>query len=95
MDINIGILFGFLAMLGYGLSNAIAKVPAKKLGPRNTIFFRGVFISLILLSVFLLFSQQAFLSPIYLIVAFIISLVAYVGFNILEARKIKTYEMIL
>jgi drug/metabolite transporter (DMT)-like permease len=82
MDINLGILFGLFAMLGYGLSNGIAKVPTKKIGPRNTIFLRGIFISLILLSVFFLFSQQVYLSTTYILIAFSISAIAYIGFNI-------------
>ena len=82
MEINIGIIFGLLAMLGYGMSNAIAKVPARNLGTRNAIFFRGVFISLFLLTVFLLFSREAVLSITYVLIGFIISLIAYVGFSI-------------
>ncbi len=49
MDLEVGILFGLLSMLGLGLSSAIATVPIRQLGPRRAIFYRNVFTSLLLL----------------------------------------------
>ncbi|MBI5390706.1 DMT family transporter [Candidatus Woesearchaeota archaeon] len=45
------LFFGLIAMLGYGLSNAMAQVPSKELGADRTLFYRGV---VILCSFFLL-----------------------------------------
>ena len=81
MDMPLGIIFGLLAMFGYGLSNAMAKVPAKNLGSRKAIFFRGIFVSLLLLIILLFFSRETFFSPTYILIGFIISLIAYIGFN--------------
>jgi len=81
MDVPLELVFGLLAMLGYGLSNAMAKVPARKLGSRNAIFLRGIFVSLLLLIILLSFSRETSFSPTYILIGFIISVVAYLGFN--------------
>jgi len=53
--ITLGIIFGVIAMLGFGLCNGISQVPVKKIGSTKTVFFRGILISgmyLIVLAVF-------------------------------------------
>lgn len=49
MNVYTAIFFGLLSMLGFGFSNAFSKPLAKKYGPANVIFLRGIIISLILL----------------------------------------------
>ncbi len=77
MDASLGIVFGLLAMLGYGLSNAFSQIPAKKIGPKRTIFFRGVFISAILLPVLLFYLPTTNFSFAYIPVAFAVSFIGY------------------
>ena len=50
-EVTLGIILGIVSMLGYGLSNAISKVPAKRLGPIKTTFFRGFFLTILLLGI--------------------------------------------
>ncbi|HZX44879.1 MAG TPA: EamA family transporter [Candidatus Nanoarchaeia archaeon] len=76
MNPFLGILFGLLSMLGYGLSNAIAKVPSGKIGSVRTVFYRNIFVSLFLF-IILLFTDFT-LSPLYIILALIISLIGYI-----------------
>ena len=73
-----GILFGIIAMLGYGLSNAISQVPSKLIGARKTAFYRNVFISILLFAVLLAFPQDITLSLKYIIITLLISLMGYI-----------------
>ncbi len=49
MSVYAAIFFGLLSMFGFGFSNAFSKPLAKKYGPANVIFLRGIVICLILL----------------------------------------------
>jgi len=42
MGISQGILFGLLAMIGFGMSNALSRFPAQKLGALRTMLYRGI-----------------------------------------------------
>lgn len=42
MDISQGVLFGLLAMIGFGMSNALSRIPSQNLGGIKTIFYRGI-----------------------------------------------------
>jgi len=77
MGISLGIIFGFLSMLGYGLANAITKVPATKLGSRKAIFFRGIVVSAILLIILIFYLPEINFSPAYIIIALGISVLGY------------------
>ncbi|MBI4020267.1 MAG: DMT family transporter [Candidatus Aenigmarchaeota archaeon] len=76
---SLGILFGLIAMVGYGLDHAIMKVPLKSLGVRKTIFFRNIFLSALLFAVLALFWQDAVFSQYYLLIAVGIALIGYIG----------------
>lgn len=78
METYWGILFGFVAMLGFGLGNAIAKVPIQKIGSEKTIFYRNIIVSILLLVALLLFGQSAVFSTKYILIAFFIAIVGYV-----------------
>ncbi|HBG82046.1 TPA: hypothetical protein DDW69_04410 [candidate division CPR2 bacterium] len=74
MNTALGILFGLMSMLSYGLSNAISKVPAKKDGSQKLLFYRNVFISILLLLVFLLSNHEnIFLDPQTIITTILVS----------------------
>ncbi|MBI2548667.1 DMT family transporter [Candidatus Woesearchaeota archaeon] len=47
MDVSGAVLFGIIAMVAYGLGDAIAKKPIQQIGVQQTIFVRGMVISLI------------------------------------------------
>ncbi len=80
MDLPLGIIFGLIAMLAYGLSGAIAKVPIKKLGAIRTIFFRNLFTSTMLLFIVLFFIETSTFSLTYILIAFVISFIGYIPF---------------
>jgi transporter family protein len=78
MEVSIGILFGIIAMFGFGFSNAISQVPSKEIGSRKTIFFRNIFVSILLLILLLFFLDETNFSIKYIFIAFVISLVGYI-----------------
>ncbi|TAK95878.1 DMT family transporter [Patescibacteria group bacterium] len=42
MEISQGVIFGLLAMIGFGMNSALSRVPAQKIGALKTMFYRGV-----------------------------------------------------
>ncbi len=80
MDASFGILFGFIAMLGYGLNAFFLKAPIARIGPTKAIFFRTFFVTLILLMVFLYFISETTFSLYYILIASIISIIGYFPF---------------
>lgn len=72
------IIFGIVAMFGFGLSNAISQVPSKEIGSRKTIFFRNIFVSILLLLILLFFLKESSFSIKYILIAFGISLIGYI-----------------
>lgn len=72
-----GIFFAVIAMLGYGLGNALAKVPVQKIGSERTIFYRNVMVSILLFVIFLFFSHSATFSVKYILIAFLIAVIGY------------------
>lgn len=42
-----GIILGLLTMLGFGMSNALSRIPAQKIGGLRTIFYRGLGLSIV------------------------------------------------
>ncbi|MCC7569872.1 DMT family transporter [Candidatus Micrarchaeota archaeon] len=86
---DLGILFGIIAMFGYGLSNAMSQPPSKKLGAEKTIFFRNVFISAFLLILVLFFIRESIFSIEYIIIALGISLIGFIPLlTFLKALKV-------
>ena len=79
MDLPLGIVFGLLAMLGYGLSTAVAQVPLKSTEILRVVFFRGIFSSSMLFLGVLLFWGEYVFSPVYVLLALAISFVGYAG----------------
>lgn len=80
MDISPGIIFGLLAMAGYGLASAIAQAPVKKIGAVRTIFFRNAMITLMIAPILLFDASENVLSWNYVAIALAISAVCYVPF---------------
>ena len=78
MGVEVSILFGIVAMIGLGLSNSISKIPSKEEGAVKTVFFRGIFINLILFLILLIFVNDSLFSFKYMVLAFVISLIGYV-----------------
>jgi drug/metabolite transporter (DMT)-like permease len=78
MGISLGIMFGLISMLGYGLASAISKVPVQKIGGRKTIFFGNILVSLILLAVLLFFLPEINLSINHILIALGIGIIGYV-----------------
>ena len=76
MSISLGIIFGLIAMFGYGLSNAIVQVPVREIGSRKALFYRNIGISILFLPMLFIFSVK--LSPLYILIAFAIALLGYI-----------------
>ena len=92
MAFSTGVLLAFIAMLGFGLGNALSQVPVRKIGSLNTIFFRNAFSSVLLLGVLLVFPNQGVFSIEYALIALGISLIGiiplYTFFKALEKGKV-------
>lgn len=78
METSIAIFFGFIAMLGFGLGNALAKIPIQKIGSEKTIFYRNVIVSILLFITLLLFGQAAVFSTKYILIALLIAALGYI-----------------
>ena len=78
MDAALGVIFGILSMLGYGLSNAISQVPAKKVGVTRTVFYRNLLIAPIIFIVLLFFLSSTTVSLTYILIAAGISIIGYI-----------------
>jgi drug/metabolite transporter (DMT)-like permease len=85
MGISLAIIFGIIAMLGYGLGNAISKKAAVRLSPQKTIFY-STFVSAAILAVVLLHEIFCKHSPgistkqpgLYILLAILISIFGYI-----------------
>lgn len=92
MTIELGIIFGLIGMLGFGLANGISKVPITRIGYIKTIFFRGIFVSLLLLAATLLFLPEINFAATYILIAIAISFLGYFPlatfFKALEVGKV-------
>ena len=78
MALSLGIIFGLLSMIGFGLSSAISQTPIKKLGGTLTIFIRNVFATIILLVLLFFFKNEITFNLKYIGIAILISLVGYI-----------------
>ena len=76
MAISFGILAGIIAMIGYGLSNAIAKSPIRNIGSKKTVFYRNLFVTLMLLPLLFIFPAESYKLS-YLLIAVLISIIGY------------------
>ncbi|MFA5108701.1 MAG: DMT family transporter [Candidatus Micrarchaeia archaeon] len=77
-EISLGILLGLVAMFGFGISDALAKLPLVRLGGAKVIFIRNLFISAIFLAA-ILFIHPDFgqIDYSFVALAIIISAIAY------------------
>lgn len=78
MDAYLGIIFGVIAMLGFGLCNAVSQVPVRKIGSTKTVFFRGALISGMYLIVLAVFWSKINFNLQYILIAFAIALLGYI-----------------
>jgi transporter family protein len=89
MVLSASILFGVIAMIGFGLCNAIAQVPSKEIGSQKTIFFKNIFVSVLLAIPLLFFLNGSFFNIKYILIAFALSLIGYLALvSFYEALKI-------
>lgn len=96
MGLTLGIIFGIISMLGFGLGNAISQVPAKAIGSKRTIFFKNIFVSLFLSIVLLFFISKTSFSLKYMLIAFGISFIGYIAIlTLLKALKVGKVGVIM
>lgn len=80
-----GILYGIIALIGFGLTGALAKTPIRRIGATKTMAYRNLLVSLFIL-IGLIYSigagivTQDNFSPYYILLAFLISFIGYIGF---------------
>jgi len=88
----LGILFGLVAMLGYGISNSMTQVPVKAMGSKRTIFFRNATASVLLGLATLFFLSETTISAEYVLIALGIAFLGYLPqlayFRALKAGKV-------
>jgi uncharacterized membrane protein len=71
------IIYSLIATIGFGLTNALSKIPAKKIGSIKSTFYRNVLITIMLIIIFLFFIDTATFSLKFILIAFGISLIGY------------------
>jgi len=96
MGVSVALMYGVVAMMGFGLSNAIYQVPARRIGPAMTIFYRNAW-----LTVFLFLLSVAMKQPIGSVPAIYMAIslgIAIVGFipliSFLQAVKAGTVGVV-
>ncbi|MFA7253060.1 MAG: EamA family transporter [Patescibacteria group bacterium] len=77
MNASLGLFLGILALVTMGLGNAISKKPIRTFGPNKLMFWRGIFMSVILLGIVLLTGQFAHFSLKYALITVVISFIGY------------------
>lgn len=77
MGVTAGVIFGILSMLAFGLGNALSKVPAQKLGGRNSVLFRNLMMSVFLFMIFIFFERNPIISFEYILIAIGVSVIGY------------------
>ncbi len=78
MGLTFGIICGLIAMFSFGLSNGIAKLPIRIIGSKKTVFFRNVFVSILLFFILLFSLPESTFSPVYILIAVGISIIGYI-----------------
>jgi drug/metabolite transporter (DMT)-like permease len=89
MALTLGIIFGLISMIGFGLSDALSQVPAKKIGIRRTIFYRNITVIILLLLAFLIFEPSYNFSLYHISFVLVLSMILYIPFVLfLKALKL-------
>jgi len=74
----LGIIFGLISMLGFGLNTALSKYPISELGGRKTVFFRGIFTSSIFFILMLVMFSSLNFSLNYILIGLFLGLVGFI-----------------
>ncbi len=77
MGIELGIVFGLVAMMGLGLCNGISQEIVRKIGVSRSVFFRNLFIVLMLIPFAACFLPSAPPDPLFVLIALAIGLIGY------------------
>ncbi len=77
MGIELGIIFGLVAMMGFGLCNGISQEIVRKIGVSRSVFFRNLLIVIMLLPFAIYFLPASTPDPLFVLVAVVIGLVGY------------------
>ncbi len=77
MNSQLGLLLGISSLIFMGIGNAISKVPIKSFGPNKLMFWRGVFMSIILFFVVMFTGQFTNFSLKYTLITVAISFIGY------------------
>lgn len=80
MDLYSGIIFAFVSMFAFGLSTVAARDPIKRVGPYNTIIYRGIITSLSALVIFIFIPFSYALNPFYIMIAAGIGLLGFIPY---------------
>ncbi len=78
MGLELGIIFGLIAMIGFGISNGMSQKIVKKEGIVRTAMFRNIFIVILLFPVLLYFLPFFNISIQFIVIALLIGVIGYV-----------------
>lgn len=78
---EIAIILGLIAMVAFGIGNALAKIPLRSMPGKHLIFWRGLFSSIVLFVVFLAMINQTVFSIEYVALMMAIALIGYFGLS--------------
>jgi uncharacterized membrane protein len=79
--VEIAIILGLIAMVAFGIGNALAKIPLRSMPGKHLIFWRGLFSSIVLFVVFLAMINQTVFSIEYVALMMAIALIGYFGLS--------------
>jgi drug/metabolite transporter (DMT)-like permease len=77
-NLELGILLGLIALISGGLSNAMVKTPSQVEGVNKTIFYRNLFITILLLALVILTPDKTNFSWKYAIFTFLLAIFGYI-----------------
>lgn len=74
-----GLLAASISMICFGFADSLWKVPSTAMGPARTIFFRNLFVLVVVIPYFLLSEPRNYIAPNAIWAAIVIGVVAYFG----------------
>ncbi|MFA6089041.1 MAG: EamA family transporter [Candidatus Woesearchaeota archaeon] len=77
MGLSLVIIYALIAMMGYGIANAILKIPAKEISGMKGIFVRNSFVIPILFILLLFFSKTQTFSFKFIVITLCIGIIGY------------------
>jgi uncharacterized membrane protein len=88
-DDSLGLIASVIAMIFFGFADSLWKVPTFSMGPARTIFYRNLFVLLVVIPYFIVSEKKTYISTNAIWVTLLIAIAGYAGLYFF-ARAIKT-----